>query len=243
MGDGRGFSIKIDEASYQAVINGLRAITWKSEESIFSSAINRTAKKAQDWWQTAVSHTYVGEWPRGLKERSTIRKSTTANVGAEIIFKSEIPGIRKFQASPGATPTVFSRSAPRRWRKLAVGPNEDYMFFLLGPQKRYRVTGRQRKDQGPTVFTSSFMVTFGASHEAVAWRKDGSDRKEHRIRGDGKHGRFPQRYPLGQAFGSSDRAMADNETVHAEVDPKVEKFLNDEVAKALERALASASAK
>ena len=248
MSTSRGFSIRIDEASYNAVINGLKAITWKSEESVFSAAINKTAKKAQGWWGEAVGDTYVGEWPKGLVGRSEIKKSTSANVGATIDFKSGIPGLRKFEAAPFATPTRFSKSPPLKYRRLAVGPKPgQYKTFLLGPQAKYTVTGRQRADEGQTTFRGAFMTTFananGNDHGALAWRKNGSDRSEHRISGKGHHARFPQRYPLGQAFGSSDRAMADNPDVHAAVDPKVEKFLNDEVAKALDRALTRAGAK
>lgn len=243
MSTGRGISIRIDEASYNAVINGLKAITWKSEESVFSAAINKTAKKAQGWWGEEVGKTYVGEWPKGLVGRSTIRRSTAANVGATIDFKSGIPGLKKFEAAPFATPTRFSKSPPLKYRRLAVGPKPgQYKTFLLGPQARYTVTGRQRADEGTTTFKGAFMTSFG-SHEALAWRKSGANRKEHRISGKGLHAQFPKRYPLGQAFGSSDRAMADNPDVHAVVDPKVEKFLNDEVAKALDRALARAGAK
>lgn len=235
--------IVLDEASYQAVINGLKAITWKSEESLFSAAINKTAKKAQGWWGEEVNRVYVGEWPRGLVGRSTIRRSTSANVGADIDFRSTLPGLEKFQTAPLSTPTRFSRNPPLRLRHLAVGPKPgQYKTFLLGPQAKYTVTGRQRADEGTTTFKDSFMVWFG-SHRALAWRKNGSDRKEHRISGKGLHGQFPQRYPLGQAFGSSDRAMADNEDVKNAVEPKVQKFLTDEVAKALDRALAKAGAK
>ena len=244
MSTSRGISIRIDEASYNAVINGLKAITWKSEESVFSAAINKTAKKAQGWWGEEVAKVYVGDWPKGLVGRSTIRKSTTANVGATIDFKSGLPGLEKFQTAPLSTPTRFSRNPPLRYRRLAVGPKPgQYKTFLLGPQAKYTVTGRQRADEGTTTFSGSFMTWFGG-HRALAWRKNGKAAKgEHHISGKGLHGRFPKRYPLGQAFGSSDRAMADNPDVHAAVDPKVEKFLNDEVAKALDRALVKAGAK
>lgn len=243
MSDVKGFRIKMDEASYQAVIDGLRAITWKSEESVFSAAINKTAKHAQVWWAEEVNKVYVGEWPKGLLGRSKINKSTTASVGASIDFRSKLPGLRKFEAGPSATPTRFSKSPPLRLRHLAVGPKPgQYRTFLLGPQAKYTVTGRQRADEGRTTFGGSFMTNFGL-HEALAWRKDGSNRKGHRIKGTGYHQQFPQRYPLGQAFGSSDRAMADSPDVHRVVDPKVEQFLNDEVAKALDRALKRAGAK
>lgn len=244
MADAKGFRIKIDEANYQAVIDGMRAITWRSEESVFSSAINKTAKHAQVWWTDEIKKVYIGEWPKGVLARSSIKPSTAANVGATIDFKSGIPGLKKFRATPAQTPTRFSRSQPKTWRKLAIkiGGEEQYRSFYLGPQKYYLVYGQQRADQTATRFAGAFMATFG-KHEALAWRKDGSDRKEHRISGKGKHGKFPQRYPLGQAFGSSDRAMADNPDVHKVVDPKVQEFLNDEVAKALDRALKRAGAK
>ena len=131
MADAKGFRIKIDEANYQAVIDGMRAITWRSEESVFSSAINKTAKHAQVWWTDEIKRVYIGEWPKGVLARSSIKPSTAANVGATIDFKSGIPGLKKFRATPAQTPTRFSRSQPKTWRKLAIkiGGEEQYRSY------------------------------------------------------------------------------------------------------------------
>lgn len=234
-----GIRVKLDEKQYQVVIKALRDVAGKSEEAVISTAANKTAKKAQTWITQEARKVYVGEMPAGIKERSTIRKSTVARVGAELSFKSKLPGIRKFQARPGATPTVFSKSGPKKVRKLAVkdaSGKEHYIYRTLGPQKKYTVSGRQRRDEGMHTFRDAFMVSFG-THDALAWRgRPGSSN----WRPKGKAVEFPQRYPLRQSLASSDRAMAGNEDVYGVVGPRIQQYLSDQVAQALLSALQKA---
>lgn len=239
-----GVRIRLDEKSYQAVIKGLRNVAGRSEESIISSAANRTAKKAQTWITQEAQKVYLGEMPGGMKGRSEIHKSTVAKVGAEISFKSELPGIRKFKTSPEETPTVFSKSGPKRVRKLAVkdaSGREHYIYRTLGPQKKYRVTSRQRADESPNVYDNAFLVTVGkGGHKALMWRGKPPKTRNWRPKATDKATTFPQRFPLQQAFGSSDRAMARNEDVYGVVEPKIEQYLNEQVAAALLSALQKA---
>ena len=241
----RGVRIKLDEKSYQAVIQALRHVA-KSEESVISTAANKTARKAQTWISNEAKKVYIGEMPSGLKGRSTIRKSTVAKVGAEISFKSELPGIRKFQARPDATPTVFSKSGPKRVRKLAVkdaSGKEHYIYRTLGPQKKYTVTSRQRNDEASHTYHNAFMVSFKAgdkSHQALAWRGQPPKSRSWKPKPTEKATQFPQRFPIQQAFGSSDRAMAENDDVYGVVEPQIQQYLNDQVAAALLSALQKA---
>ena len=238
----RGVRIKLDEKSYQAVIQALRHVA-KSEESVISTAANKTARKAQTWISNEAKKVYIGEMPSGLKGRSTIRKSTVAKVGAEISFKSELPGVRKFQARPDATPTVFAKSGPKRVRKLAVkdaSGKEHYIYRTLGPQKKYTVTSRQRKDEASHTYHNAFMVTFKSGHKALAWRGQPPKSRSWKPKPTDKATQFPQRFPIQQAFGSSDRAMAENDDVYGVVEPQIQQYLNDQVAAALLSALQKA---
>ena len=238
----RGIQIKLDEKQYQAVIKSLRNVA-KSEESVISSAANKTAKKAQTWISNEARKVYLGEMPSGLKGRSSIRKSTVAKVGAEISFKSELPGVRKFQSKPDATPTVFSKSGPKRVRKLAVkdaSGKEHYIYRTLGPQKKYTVTSRQRKNEASHTYHNAFMMTFKSGHRALVWRGQPPKSRSWKPKPTEKATQFPQRFPIQQAFGSSDRAMAENDDVYGVVEPQIQQYLSDQVAAALLSALQKA---
>ncbi len=102
--------ISIDEAEYNKIIKALRSVEGKSEESIFKTAVNNTAKSAKKQLEKKTKTTYGGEAPKGVSERNSLEKGRVKNPTATIIFKSEQPDIQKHivkYSGPLPTKTVY----------------------------------------------------------------------------------------------------------------------------------------
>lgn len=102
--------ISIDEEEFSRIIQALRTIEGKSEESIFKSAVNSTAKYAKKQLEKQTKKVYGGEAPGGISARDKIEKGRVKNPTATIIFKSEQPDIRKHivkYSGPIPTKTVY----------------------------------------------------------------------------------------------------------------------------------------
>lgn len=102
--------LSIDEEEYNRIIRALRSVEGKSEESIFKSAVNNTAKSAKKQLEKKTKATYGGEAPKGVSERSGMEKGRVKNPTATIIFKSTQPDIRKHivkYSGPIPTKTVY----------------------------------------------------------------------------------------------------------------------------------------
>lgn len=102
--------IAIDEEEYNRIIQALRSVEGKSEESIFKSAVNNTAKSAKKQLEKKTKSVYGGEAPKGVSERDGIEKGKVKNPTATIIFKSTQPDIREHivkYSGPIPTKTVY----------------------------------------------------------------------------------------------------------------------------------------
>lgn len=103
--------ISIDEEEYNRIIQALRSVEGKSEESIFRTAANNTAKYAKKQLEKQTKKVYGGEAPKTVPERSEIGgKAYVKNPTATIVFKSEQPDIQKHivkYSGPIPTKTVY----------------------------------------------------------------------------------------------------------------------------------------
>ena len=112
--------IEFDSADVTRVIESLRDKS-KSEESVFKKSINDTATKARQEIVKAAKKRYGGEAPKGMMSRSTIRKSTTSNLGAEIVFKSRQFPLVDFRVNSAAkTPTRTSYTTGGKRRSVTI---------------------------------------------------------------------------------------------------------------------------
>lgn len=229
--------IQMDEKEYQRIIQAMRGITGKSEEAIFSSAGNKTAKKAQAILSNEAKKVYRGEFVQGIRGRSTIRKGNIKNVGAEISFKSKLPNITHFYYRPKETTTRFDKTGPLKPKRLVVkiGGRDVEIFRSLGKQHTTPARGiktmQLRAGEGSLsgdAFVSR-MTRNGGDSTSVTYRKSEAENSP---------GTRRDRLPLRKIYGSSDRAMAGNEKVYGKHEQEINRMFLDECERQLAVALA-----
>lgn len=211
-------NFKLDPKAVNRVINALRNVENASEEAVFKKAINETAKFAKKELSSKAKSVYAGPQSNGISSRATIKKATTSNLGAEVIFgqQSRVPSIMKFKVTPKATPTKFLKSGKHRQK---IGNSYRY----VGKQKQYRVRTSQFRSGNMDSYKSAFVARMGSGRVGVFVRTSGTT-----ANGKAK---------LKQILGSTDRAMVRNEKVYPEVEPKLSDKLNDQMEAALAKAL------
>ena len=214
-------SFRLREEDINSVISALRNVSGKSEEQVFKKAVNETAKYARRELSKKAKRVYASPQSDGIYERAIIKKATVGDLGAEVDFGNQqrVPSILKFRAEPESTPTVFT-SQDVRARRIGNG------YRYLGKQKSYNVRSSQWRSGGMTTHRGAFiahMANNGPGHDGMFYRSGGTTRT-------GK----PK---LIEIYGSTDRAMVRNEKVYPEVEPKIGQRLNEQVQKALAKAL------
>ena len=208
-----GIHFELDEGYIQQVIQAMRGLE-KSEESVFKTAINNTASRAQKLLARQAKRVYGGEAPQGILERSSIRKSTVSDLGATIFFRSEQPDIMKFRVSAsGQEPTPIAWEDGQRVK------------FPISIQQ---LKGRDLKELSG-VDGMAFAIRFKNGKLAIVTR---TGKKTYG--GNGKD-------ELKVFMGSSDRSMIQNERVYGKVEGKIADILNQQCQRALEKALAGGS--
>lgn len=205
-----GIHFELDEGYIQQVIQAMRGLE-KSEESVFKTAINNTASRAQKLLARQAKRVYGGEAPQGILERSSIKKSTVSRLGATIVFRSGQPDITKFRVSKSGqspTPIVYGKNGKRKKYPISVQQ-------LKGT--------RMKKLKGQDGM--AFAIRFKNGKLAIVTR---TGKKTYG--GNGKD-------ELKVFMGSSDRSMVQNEKVYGVVQKDIADILNQQCQKALEKAL------
>lgn len=223
-----GVHIEIDQESYQRIIDALRHVQGVSEEGTLAKALNQTLKQARDVLSKRAKEVYVGEHVKGIKERSKIHKARSSAPAGQISFKSEQPAITKFKYLPHSTPTTFLPGTPTRRKffdfKSQINPGGAQIFAFVGKQKKYNVYVDQlRANSLGHKIENGFVVKFKSGHIAVAFRS--SKKKKN------------NRYGLLQLLGSSDMAMVRNEKVFGAEKENLARYLNEQCAEQLKKAL------
>lgn len=208
--DRTGIHFELDEGYIQQVIQAMRRLE-KSEESVFKTAINNTASRAQKLLARQANRVYGGETPQGILGRSSIKKSTVSNLGATIFFRSEQPDITKFRVSAsGQSPT------PIAWAD--------------GQRLKFPISVQQLKKKGLKELSGqdgmAFAIRFKNGKLAIVTR---TGKKTYGGKGKDE---------LKVFMGSSDRSMVQNEKVYGVVQKDIADLLNQQCQKALEKALA-----
>ncbi len=209
--EGTGIHFELDKGCIQQVIKAMRGLK-KSEESVFKTAINNTASRAQKLLVSQANQVYGGEAPRGILERSSIKKSTVSNLGTIIFFRSEQPDITKFRVSAsGRSPT------PIAWAN--------------GRRLKFPISTQQLKGKGLEELSGdhgmAFAIRFSNGKLAIVTRM-----------GRKTYGGKGKKDKLKVIMGSSDRSMVRNEKVYGKVQGKITDILNQQCQKALEKSLA-----
>lgn len=199
---------ELDEGYIQQVIQTMRKME-KSEESVFKTAINNTASRAQKLLSRQANRIYGGEAPRGILGRSSIKKSTVSGLGATIIFRSTQPDITKFRVSAsGQSPTPIT--------------------YENGQRLKFPISVQQLKKKDLEELSGkdgmAFAIRFSNGKLAIVTR---TGKKTSTGKGQ-----------LKTIMGSSDRSMVQNEKVYGKVQSEIGEILNIQCQKALERALA-----
>lgn len=203
-----GIHFELDEGYIQQVIQTMRKME-KSEESVFKTAINNTASRAQKLLSMQANRTYGGEAPQGILGRSSIKKSTVSSLGATIIFRSTQPDITKFRVSAsGQSPTPIA--------------------YENGQRLKFPISVQQLKKKDLEELSGkdgmAFAIRFSNGKLAIVTR---TGKKTSTGKGQ-----------LKTIMGSSDRSMVQNEKVYGKVQSEIGEILNIQCQKALERALA-----
>lgn len=203
-----GIHFELDEGYIQQVIQTMRKME-KSEESVFKTAINNTASRAQKLLARQANRIYGGEAPQGILGRSSIKKSTVSSLGATIIFRSTQPDITKFRVSKsGQSPTRPQWKNGKR-RKVAISVQQ------LKGERLKKLNGEDGM---------AFAIRFSNGKLAIVTR---TGKKTSTGKGQ-----------LKTIMGSSDRSLVQNEKVYGKVQSEIGEILNIQCQKALERALA-----
>lgn len=223
-----GVHIEIDQESYQRIIDALRHVQGVSEEETLAKALNHTLKQAQDVLSKRAKEVYVGEHVKGIKERSKIYKAYANNPSGRVSFRSEQPAITKFKYTPKSTPTEFLPGTASRRRffdfRSQINPNGAQITAFVGKQKKYDVHADQLRSNGSgSKIENGFVVRFKSGHIAVAFRSSKKKRNH--------------RYGLLQLLGSSDMAMVRNEKVFGAEKENLARYLNEQCAEQLKKAL------
>lgn len=226
-----GLRIKLDDAEMKRIDSALKSVSGRTTRGLVTLAANATAKKAMVILSKRAAEVYESPRSKEIKDRASIQKGRVNNFGAEILFRSDLPGITKFKYRPKATPTMFSKSGKKRVIPLLVkdAGGKRLIFRTLGKQKRYSVSVSQLKKTKMQRIRNSFIQTLnnatGNSHEFLGYRK-------------GK-----ERNPLRQVMGSSDKAMVGNEKVYGVEEEHINAIFLEECEARLSKALASAGGK
>lgn len=219
---GNALRIEMDPATFRRILWAERAVTGRSAEFMISRAATEAAKQAKESLGERVRQRYNGSFPGGTKGRARVKKGSVGHPGAELIFKSGIPAIVKFRATPRATPTKFLKG-DKTVRHFVQGKKADKTFrsgfAKVGPQKKYSVKVSQLSGTGMVPIKDAFIVLIG-EHKGVYFREKKT------------------RFPIEQVLGSSDKAMVRQDEVYGAEEPRISQIFVEQCEKQIEAALA-----
>lgn len=215
-----GIELKLEERQTRRVVQAMRNLE-KSEESVFKTAVNNTASRAQKLLARQAKKVYGGEAPEGILERSSIKKATVSSLGANILYRSTQPDITKFRVS------VYGRSpTPILWE------NKRRVPFPISVQQLRGAPLKELKGRSGMAFA----IRFSNGKLAIVMHT-GKKTKTELLTKKGKKSKH-KRDQLRVVMGSSDRSMVRNDKVYGAVQGKIGDILNQQCEKALQRALA-----
>lgn len=202
--------ISVDQNTYNRIVEAVKPLE-KSEESVFKTAVNNTAKKAQKLLARKANQVYGGEAPGGVLGRSDIQKATTSNLSVKITFRSEQHSLDKFRTNATALMT----------RPVWIG----------GTHIRFPVRATQFKRGGLKEIGSAFAIQAKNGKKMIVVRTGKGKTRGHKAKEWG--------YDKVKALmGSSDKVMVQNDKVYGAVSEDINDMLQLECQKALDRALA-----
>ena len=200
-------NISIDQEMYNNIIRAIKPLE-KSEESVFKTAVNNTAKRAQKLLARQANKVYGGAAPPGILERSSIAKATVSNASVQIIFRSEQHDLTKFKTS-------------------AAGRGQTRTMYIGGSRVKFPISATQLKQGAMKPLEGSngmaFCVTLGNGKTIIASHAPGRTKN-----GSGK---------IKALLGSSDKVMVQNDKVYGEVNDKIGEILQEQCQKALDKAM------
>lgn len=112
--------IQVPEGTINDIEKSLADLS-KSKESVLKTAVNNTAKKAQNLLAQKASKEYTGPISRksAILSSSDIKKATTGNPNATITFKSPVHEIKEFHVSSLAiSKTTYRKNGKRGGKKI-----------------------------------------------------------------------------------------------------------------------------
>lgn len=202
--------ISIDQEMYNKIVEYIKPLE-KSEESVFKTAINNTAKKAQKLLVKQTKKVYGGTAPEGVAERSDIKKATTSNLAVQITFRSEQHSLDKFRTNATA---------------LVTKP-----VWIGGTHIKFPVKATQFKRGGLKNIQTAFAIQAKNGKKMLVVRTGNGKTKGHSAKEWG--------YDKVKALmGSSDKVMVQNDKVYGAVSMEISDLLQMECQKALDKALA-----
>ena len=215
-----GIQLMLEEEQIRQVVQAMRNLE-KSEESVFKTAVNNTANRAQKLLARQAKKIYGGEASEGILERSSIKKATVSSLGARILYRSTQPDITKFRVS------VYGRSpTPILWE------NKKRVPFPISVQQLKSAPLKELSGKNGMAFA----VRFSNGKLAIV-RRTGKKTNTELLTKKGKKSKH-KRDQLRGVMGSSDRSMVRNKKVYGAVQGKIGDILNQQCQKALQRALA-----
>jgi hypothetical protein len=201
--------ISIDTDMYNRIVEAIKPLE-KSEESVFKSAVNNTAKKAQKKLAQQAKSIYGGGAPKGILGRSSIDKASVKNTSVQILFRSEQHRLNSFRVNKAGMTT-----AP---------------IWKNGKRKKITVRAAQLKKGRLKALSNAFSINAPNGKDLLVVRIGGGKTKGHKANEWG--------YDKVKALmGSSDKVMVQNEKVYGAVSDDIGELLQQECQKALDKAL------
>lgn len=202
--------IKIDQNTYNKIVEAMKPLE-KSEESVFKTAVNNTAKKAQKRLARQAKKVYGGEAPEGILGRSGIKKATVKNTSVEIVFRSEQHNLDKFRTNISEVPIK-----PVWWFKTHINIPVNATQFLKSELKTINNAFAIKAKNGKKLIVARTGEGKTRGHSKKEWGYD----------------------KVKALMGSSDKVMIQNDKVYGKTSDDIGVLLQKECQKALDKVLA-----
>lgn len=221
--------IELDIESYNKIVRAMNQITGRSAEAIMAGSANKILKTVQKRLTKKENEVYVGEHPKGTKDRSSLEKAKVSAgiANASVNFQSRLRGISKFYASKRQTPTKWQKGHDINIPVARVGGK---LVYRRVKRKRnsFNLNVGQLKGQRKTI-TKAFRMLI---HNT---KKDGTAGGDHQFIG---YRDKENKYKVHQVLGSSDMVLIRNEKVYGKEEAELGKMYLDECMRRLDAALA-----
>ena len=221
--------IELDIESYNKIVRAMNQITGRSAEAIIAGSANRILKTVQRRLIKKENEVYVGEHPKGTKDRSSLEKAKVSSgiTSASVNFQSRLRGISKFYSSKRQTPTKWQKGHDINIPVARVGGK---LVYRRVKRKRnsFNLNVGQLRGQRKTI-TKAFRMLI---HNT---KKDGSAGGDHQFIG---YRDKENKHKVHQVLGSSDMVLIRNEKVYGKEEAELGKLYLDECMKRLDAALA-----